>query len=95
MALRQQLLFLYARYPDLKSAIGAWSLFDGTGREHHTTGDSDMPPYKSVLDAMHDGWRVVQFPVQFPAYPGMETVTSYLRWEYILEKIVEVEEDGG
>lgn len=90
MALRQKLLFLYATYPDIKSGVGAWSVFDATGKERHTTGDSETPPYKSVFEAMKDGWRVVQFPVQFPAYPGMETSTSYLRWEYILEKLEEV-----
>jgi hypothetical protein len=88
--LRQQLLVLYARTPDLTSAVGAWAVYDGTGREHHTTGDSEKPPYKSVLAAMQDGWRVIQFPAQFPAYPGMELTTSYLRWEYILEKIVDI-----
>lgn len=87
---RQKLLVLYSRTPDLRDAIGAWSIYDGTGKEHHTTGDSDEPPYKSVLDAMQDGWRVIQFPAQFPAYPGMELTTSYLRWEFVLEKLEEV-----
>ncbi len=89
--LRQKILILYSRTPDLNSEIGAWAISDGTGREHHTTGDSDTPPYPSVLAAMRDGWRVMQFPQQFPAYPGMELTTSYLRFEYILEKMEEVE----
>jgi hypothetical protein len=91
--LRQKLLILYSRTPDLKSEVGAWAIYDGTGREHHTTGDSDTPPYRSVLDAMKDGWRVLQLPQQMPAYPGMELTTSYLRWEYVLEQIVPVEGD--
>jgi hypothetical protein len=92
--LRQKLLILYVRTPDLKSAVGAWSIYDATGKEHHTTGDSDAPPYSSVFAAMKDGWRVIQFPQQFPAYPGMELSTSYLRFEYILEKLEEVESEG-
>ena len=36
---------------------------------------------------MRDGWRVVQFPQQYPAHPGMEYNTSYLKYEYILEKM--------
>ncbi len=91
MAQRQQLLILYARSPDLKSPVGAWSLYDGTDKERHTTGDSEEPPYRSVFEAMKDGWRVIQFPQQFPAYPGMELSTSYLRFEYILEKLEEVQ----
>ena len=89
--LRQKLLILYAHSPDLNSGINAWSIYDGTGREKHTTGDSDEPPYNSVVAAMHDGWRVIQFPQQFPAYPGMEYHTAYLKYEYILEKLEEID----
>ena len=92
--LRQKLLILYSRNPDLNSEVGAWTVYDATGRETHTTGDSDTPPYGSVFEAMKDGWRVIQFPQRFPAYPGMELSTSYLRWEYILEKLEEVDDPG-
>jgi hypothetical protein len=92
--LRQKLLILYSRTPDLKSEVGAWTVYDATGRERHTTGDSDTPPYRSVFEAMEDGWRVIQFPQQFPPYPGMELSTSYLPFEYILEKLDEVKASG-
>ncbi len=90
-ALRQQLLVLYLHAPSLDSHVTAWSIWDGTGREDHTTGDSDTPPYASAFAAMKDGWRVIQFPQLIPAYPGLELSTSYLRFEYVLEKLVEVE----
>ena len=89
-SLRQKLMFLYCRTPDLHSEIGAWTLYDATGKEHHTTGDSETPPYPTVFAAMEDGWRVLQVPQQFPAYPGMELTTSYLRFEYVLEKMEEI-----
>ncbi len=89
-ALRQKLLVLYLHTPDLNSSVVAWAIYDGTGTVKHTTGDSETPPYTSVLEAMKDGWRVIQFPQQFPAYPGMEYHTSYLRFEYILEKLAPV-----
>jgi len=92
VALRQKLLVLYAHSPDLNSAIVAWSIYDGTGKEKHTTGDSEEPPYASVVAAMHDGWRVIQFPQQHPAYPGMEYNTAYLKYEYILEQLEEAGE---
>ncbi len=57
--LRQKLLVLWLQTPDLRSPVGAWSIFDGTGKETHTTADSHQPPYDSVLDAMKDGWRVI------------------------------------
>ena len=90
--LRQKLLILYVRTPDLNSEVGAWAAYDATGKETHTTGDSDTPPYRSVFEAMKDGWRVIQFPQQFPPYPGMELSTSYLPFEYILEKLEMLEE---
>ena len=90
--LRQQLLVLHLHTPDLNSSVVAWAMYDGTGEKRHTTGDSETPPYNSVMEAMRDGWRVIQFPQQFPAYPGMEYHTSYLRFEYILEKLVKLTE---
>ena len=90
--LRQQILVLYLHTPDLNSNVVAWSMYDGTGVENPTTGASDKPPYNSVVEAMQEGWRVIQFPQQFPAYPGMEYHTSYLRFEYILEKMEEVDD---
>ncbi len=90
---RQKLLVLYTHSPDLNSKVVAWSLFDGTTTEQPSTASADEPPYESVTDAMRDGWRVIQFPQQFPAYPGMEYHTSYLKFEYILEKLGQI--DGG
>ncbi len=89
--LRQKLLVLYLSSPDLNSKVVGWSEFDGTGKNPHTTGDSESPPYSSVVEAMKEGWRVIQFPQQYPAYPGMEYTTSYLRYEYILEIMEEVD----
>ena len=90
MPLRQKLLVLYVHSPDLNSRTVAWSMYDGTGKENPTTGDGEVPPYATIVAAMLDGWRVVQFPQQFPAYPGMEYTTSYLRYEYVLEKLEEL-----
>ena len=89
--LRQKLLVLYAHSPDLNSKVVAWSVFDGTTDEQPSTASETDPPYGSVVDAMRDGWRVIQFPQQFPAYPGMEYTTSFLKFEYILEKLEAVD----
>ena len=96
--LRQKILILHLYNPDLNSPVTAWSMYDGTaqpkaGEESAyatQSGNEEAPPYKSVVDAMRDGWRVIQFPMQFPAYPGTEYQTSYLKYEYILEKLEDV-----
>lgn len=47
-------------------------------------------PYKSVLDAIRAGWRVVQFPI-IAAAP-LDAQLKYVPCEFILEKIVGVDE---
>ena len=73
----------------------AWSMFDGTGREPHMAGDADAPPYESVLAAMKDGWRGMQVPPLVPAYPGQEHQTAFLRFEYVLERMVDLDAAGA
>ncbi len=87
--LKQKLLVLYATSSSPDSPVGAWSIFDGTGRERHMAGDGDEPPYESVLAAMRDGWRVIQLPQLRPAAPGAEHDTAFLEYEFVLEKLVE------
>jgi hypothetical protein len=91
---RQQLLVLYTANSSPESAVGAWSIFDGTGRESHMAGDAGAPPYPSVLAAMRDGWRVIQLPALQPAPPGAEHDTAFLKYEFVLEKLVEVDPRG-
>jgi hypothetical protein len=86
---RQQLLFLYLTHPNPSADTIAWSLFDGSGGASRTSGDADAPPYPSVVAAMQDGWRVMQVSQQIPPHPGMEHRTSYLPYEFILERMVE------
>ena len=91
---RQQLLLLYATTSSPESPVGAWSMFDGTGRETHMAGDAAEPPYPSVVAAMRDGWRVIQLPQLQPAAPGAEHDTAFLKYEFVLEKLVEVDGRG-
>lgn len=88
--MRQQLLFLWLADPNPTSAVVGWSFFDGTGRDAHMAGDSDRPPYDSVLAAMKDGWRVIQVPPVVAPAPGREHETGPLRFEFVLEKLVPI-----
>jgi len=86
---RQQLLILCVGNPNPTSPVVAWSLFDGTGRTTAMAGDSETPPYESIFAAMKDGWRVIQVPQLVPAAPGQEHQTAFLRFEYVLEKLID------
>ena len=88
--LRQKVLILYLANSALDSPVKGWTLYDGTGQHRHTTGDSETPPYETGLDALLDGWRVIQFPQLIPPYPGTEFTTSFYQHEYIFEKLEDI-----
>ena len=85
--LRQKILILYLANSALDSRVVAWAMYDGTGRESHTTGDTASPPYATGLEAMKDGWRVIQISPLIPPYPGVEFSTSFNKHEIILEQL--------
>lgn len=89
--IRQQVLTLYLSTSALDSRVLGWSMYDGTGKQAHTTGDSDKPPYETGLDALRDGWRLLQLPVLIPPYPGEEYSTSFMKYGFVFEKL----EDTG
>ncbi len=85
----QQILVLYLASSALDSEVRGWAMYDGTGREAHTTGDSLEPPYPTGLDALKDGWRAIQFPTLIPPYPGEEYTTSFMKYQFVFEKMAE------
>ncbi|SEM52455.1 RNA polymerase sigma factor, sigma-70 family [Streptacidiphilus jiangxiensis] len=68
--LRQQVLVLYLLNSALDAEVVGWSRYDGTGRTSPTTGDGAEPPYATGLDALRDGWRLIQAAQLVPPYPG-------------------------
>ncbi|MFI5711556.1 hypothetical protein [Kribbella sp. NPDC051620] len=87
---RQQVLVLYLASSALDSRTVGWSTYDGTGATSPTTGDSDVPPYASGLDALKDGWRLFQAAQLLPPQPGHEYDVSFLKHEFFFEKLVQV-----
>jgi len=85
--LRQKILILYLTDSALDSKVIGWSMYDGTGRESHNTGDGDQPPYATGLEALKAGWRAIQFSQLTPPYPGMEFSTSFYKYEIIFEQL--------
>lgn len=90
---RQQILILHLENPDLQSKTVAWALYDGAAgpdQRQMSPGESDTPPYESVLAAMRDGWSVIQV-AQLPyLVHGHEHETGILPFEYIMERKVHV-----
>jgi hypothetical protein len=85
---RQQVLVLYLATSALDSTVVGGSSYDGTGRTSPTTGDSDEPPYPTGVAALIDGWRLFQAAQLIPPYPGQEYEVSYLKHEFLFERLV-------
>ena len=85
---RQQVLFLWLAEPTLSGLVVGWAFHDGTdGRGPQPVGES---PYATGLDALRDGWQVIQVSPPIMSRPGAEHVNSTLHNEYVLERIVDV-----
>jgi len=85
---RQQVLVLYLNDSSLDSGVIGWARYDGTGATSHTAGDGDEPPYATGLAALLDGWRLFQASQLIPPYPGHEYDVSFLKHEFLFEKLV-------
>ena len=83
---KQMILYLYSKSTNLRSPIAGWALYDPTAPDEPVLPSQDAP-YSSVLDAVGDGWRIVQFP-RPELYNFSDVDNAYLSFEFILEKIV-------
>ena len=83
---KQLLLYLYSKSTNPRSPIGGWALYDATAPDEPILPSQDAP-YTSVLDAVRDGWRIVQFP-RPELYNFTDVENTYLTYEFILEKLV-------
>ncbi len=86
-AMRQQVLTLYLSTSALDSRVVGWAIYDGTGKNRFTTGDNNEAPYETGLDALLDGWRLIQHPILIPPYPGEEYSTSFMKYGFVFEKL--------
>ena len=83
---RQQVLYLYSKSTNMRAPLAGWTLYDPTVPQEPQL-PSDDPPYSSVIEALADGWRVVQFPV-LKLYSHETVDNDYLGYEFILEKLI-------
>lgn len=90
MSTRQQVLFLYLADSALDAPVVGWSRFDGD-RAGPTppVEDRPTPPYATGVDALRDGWRLIQASPLLPPAPGAERQVSYLKHEFIFERLVD------
>lgn len=83
---RQRLLYLHARTPNVFSDILGYTPVEPVaGYRVEITADEPDWPYRTVHDAMVDGWQIIQFPhLQAPFDDHDLDVVGY---EFILQKM--------
>jgi hypothetical protein len=92
MPQRQQVMVLYLNSSALDAGVVAWAHYDGTGATRHMAGDEDEPPYRTGLDALLDGWRLIQASPLVSHVTGDEFKTDYLKYEFFFEKMVALDD---
>ena len=79
-----KIMYLTAWSTNMRSGVVGWVVFvPGEGPELKLPGDE--PPYDTVLEAVADGWRVVQYPIP-KLYEYKDLENDYLGFDFILEK---------
>lgn len=88
---RQRLLYLHAVNPSIYAHLVAAAIHEPVAGAV-TEIDPQAPelPYRTVHDAIVDGWRVVHFPQQRAPFDDREI--DVLGQEFILEKLEEFDD---
>lgn len=89
MPTRQQILYLWLAEGALDTETVGWAFHDGASGKGPGLPDSE-PPYPTGLNAMEDGWFLIQSPAPVTLTPDAEHEVSYLANEFIFEKRIEV-----
>jgi hypothetical protein len=84
---RQQVLMMWLGSSSLDSRVLGWSFFDGTAGAGPQP--QDDPPYPTGVDALVDGWRLLQMSPLTPPVPGHERETSFLKHEFVFERMID------
>ena len=79
----QRLLYLQTHTTDLESPVIGMAIIEN-GVVYDAPDDAEDWPYKNVLEAMCDEWRIIKFPELSMAY--LDPDYGGMKWEFILEK---------
>jgi hypothetical protein len=92
MPLVQDILVLFQTSPELDSEAIGWSRYEaskGTGIKDLV--DELEPPYQNAIEAMRDGWQVIQMSELKPRSPDDAYEDGPLPYQTVLAKYRELE----
>lgn len=77
----------------LDEKVIAWAFHDGTDGAGPSLPDPSRtgePPYSNGVRALQDGWMLLQSAQLIPPAPGQEHENSYLEYEFIFERRIDI-----
>jgi hypothetical protein len=87
--MRQQVLLLCLKTPELDAPVTAWSFYDGSGRRESLGPDQHgQPPYPDGVAALEDGWRLSQMAPPMAPPPDDVHRVSFLKHEFVFTRLV-------
>jgi hypothetical protein len=86
---RQQILYLWLAESALDAHVVAWAFHDGS-QGHGPAIPASDPPFKTGAEALNAGWMLLQTPNIAPPVEGREFDTSYLGYEFVFERRIEM-----
>ena len=93
MTRRQQVLYLWMGGSALDEKVVGWAFHDGTGGagpQLPEPSEAGHPPYSNGMRALQDGWMLLQSAQLVPPAPGQEHLNSYLEYEFVFERRIEL-----
>lgn len=83
---RQRILYLHAATPSIRSQVIGMALHEPVpGDVTEITTENQQWPYRTVHDAVVDGWQIIHFPSQQSLFDDREI--DILGYEFILQKL--------
>lgn len=89
MSERQQVLYLWANGSGLDSGTVGWAFHDGADGAGPAL-PAASPPYAHGVDALRDGWMLLQSSQLAAPAPGAEHLNGYLEYEFVFERRVDL-----
>ena len=93
MTERQQVLYLWMEGSSLDEKVVGWAFHDGTAGVGPQLPEPSTPgqaPYSNGVRALQDGWMLLQSSQLVPPAPGQEHLNSYLEYEFVFERRIEI-----
>ena len=89
---RQRLMYMQLASPNPTSECVACTIFEPVKgfRPEIESGEVDVP-YSNVIDALADGWKVIQLPDPRAAFDDHDL--DVIGYEFVLQKMEIIDED--